>query len=81
MRIWPLLAVAGAVVGLAPAHAAPAARATAPASEPLLHGSSLVYEGAFRLPLAQSAKGTFGYGGTALAYDPARGGLFAVGHD
>jgi hypothetical protein len=50
------------------------------ASEPLLKRSSLVYLGSFRLPPAQSSSRTFDYGGTALAYDPARNGLFAVGH-
>lgn len=55
-----------------------------PANLRLLGPSDLVYEGAFRLP--QGSLGTpdddaFAYGGTALAYNPARDSLFLVGHD
>jgi hypothetical protein len=56
-------------------------RSAAPASLPLLHASNLVYRGAFLLPAQVSDKQTFAYGGTALAYDPSRHGLFVVGHD
>jgi hypothetical protein len=75
--------VAFALLGLLAAAPGPTARTQrAPAVLPLLHAKSLVYEGAFRLPLPLplSAKDTFDYGGTALAYDPTRNGLFLVGH-
>jgi hypothetical protein len=52
-----------------------------PLSLPLLRSSSLVYEGSFLLPAQVSDRKTFSYGGTGLAYDPARNGLFVVGHD
>jgi hypothetical protein len=40
-----------------------------------------VYQGAFLLPQQVSDTKTISYGGTALAYDPGRNGLFVVGHD
>jgi PKD repeat protein len=52
--------------------------------EPLLHQNNLQYLGAFRVPGGQfgpSAYDTLGYGGTALAYNPANNSLFMVGHD
>lgn len=52
-----------------------------PRSLPLLRSSSLVYRGAFLLPAQVSDKQTFAYGGTAIAYNPARKSLFVVGHD
>ena len=52
-----------------------------PLSLPLLTSSSLHYRGAFLLPAQVSDRKTFSYGGTALTYDPARNGLFVVGHD
>ena len=67
---------AAAVVGLV------AALAAAPAlAAPRVGPSGLSYVGAFRLPAPVSDTNTFAYGGTALAYDPVRNGLFAVGHD
>ena len=50
---------------------------------PLLQQADLRYEGAFRLPepTGEGEKNTFGYGGTALAFDPARGSLWLTGHD
>jgi hypothetical protein len=63
-----LAAVASAVVPVAPAVAARR-----------LHRSDLSYRGAFRLPKPVSSEKTFEYGGTALAYDARRRGLFAVG--
>jgi hypothetical protein len=50
-------------------------------STPRLKSSSLVYQGAFLLPAQVSDKQTFAYGGTALAFNPARKSLFVVGHD
>ena len=58
-----------------------AASASAAAAAPRLHSSSLRYLGAFRLPAPRSDQDTFDYGGTALAFDPKRHGLFVVGHD
>jgi hypothetical protein len=75
---------AGALVAVTLAIAsgsAASAPADSPLSLPLLHRASLAYEGAFRLPLPESNQGTFDYGGTALAYNPARNSLFVVGHD
>ena len=57
------------------------AAVSALAVAPLLHASSLVYQGAFLLPAQVSDTKTFAYGGTGLAYDPGRHGLFVVGHD
>lgn len=71
------LALVGGLVALATASLGASRSAI---GEPLLRPSSLVYLGAFRLPPAQSASKTFDYGGTALAYDPGRDALFAVGH-
>jgi hypothetical protein len=50
-------------------------------SLPRLHASNLVYQGAFTLPNQMSDTKTFSYGGTAMAFDPSRHGLFIVGHD
>ena len=61
--------------------ASTSAGSTSPLVLPRLKPTDLVYEGAFRLPGAESDQKTFDYGGTALAYDPGRNGLFAVGHD
>jgi hypothetical protein len=55
--------------------------AAAPLSQPRLDSADLVYRGAFRLPRQASDRKTFAYGGTALAYNPLRRSLFAVGHD
>jgi hypothetical protein len=52
-----------------------------PLSLPLIGRSGLTYRGAFRLPKQVSDTRTFSYGGTALAFDPGRHGLFVVGHD
>jgi hypothetical protein len=61
--------------------AGPAAAASPPSSWPRLGKSDLAYQGAFRLPRPLDDRRTFAYGGTALAYHPARHSLFAVGHD
>ncbi len=58
-----------------------ASAASSPGSLPRVTQRTLVYVGAFRLPAPASDQDTFAYGGTALAYDPARHGLFVVGHD
>src|SRR5438034_1085049 len=50
-------------------------------SGPLVQASHLVYEGAFRLPADTIGESSFAYGGTALAFNPARNSLFLVGHD
>jgi hypothetical protein len=54
---------------------------TSPVSLPRLGPSSLTYQGGFLLPAAVSDRKTFSYGGTALAFNPARHSLFVVGHD
>jgi hypothetical protein len=41
----------------------------------------LVYQGAFRVPQGKFGGSSFDYGGTALAFNPARDSLFCVGHD
>ena len=61
----------------------------APADARLLDPGALVYAGAFRLPrgtfgvhnIQGQNVATFAYGGTALAFNPARNSLFIVGHD
>src|SRR5436309_2088984 len=72
--------LAGLVAAVALAPAPPAAARSA-LSQPRLAASDLLYRGAFRLPAQVSDRKTFAYGGTALAYNPARNSLFAVGHD
>jgi len=47
----------------------------------LVQRSNLVYQGAFRVPQGTIGTSTFAYGGTALAFNPARDSLFIVGHD
>jgi len=47
----------------------------------LLYQADLTYVGAFRLPSGASGGSSFDYGGTALAFNPARGSLFLVGHN
>jgi hypothetical protein len=69
---------AGNVSGRSAPAGATTLDGSGPPQEPLVQPSDLVYEGAFLLP--ESDPG-FSYGGTALAYDPGRNGLFAVGHD
>jgi hypothetical protein len=51
------------------------------ASAPLVAPTDLVYQGAFRLPAGKFGGSSFDYGGAALAFNPARGSLFMVGHD
>lgn len=46
-----------------------------------ISAADLDYRGAFLLPAQVSEEATFAYGGTALAYNPKRDSLFAVGHD
>ncbi len=70
----------GVSMAMAPAGSA-LSPSRSPLKLPLLHRNSLQYLGSFRLPLSESGSGrTFDYGGTALAYDPGRNGLFIVGH-
>ena len=77
-RLALLVALGGALSCTA---ASPAIPASSPSALPRLHRASLQYVGAFRLPAPQSDRRTFDYGGTALAYNPARNSLFVVGHD
>jgi hypothetical protein len=39
------------------------------------------YVGAFRLPSGKVGESRYGYGGTALAFNPEKKSLFVVGHD
>jgi hypothetical protein len=48
---------------------------------PLVQPLHLVLEGSFRLPTGTFRASDFGYSGTALAFNAARGSLFMVGHD
>jgi hypothetical protein len=48
---------------------------------PRVAQENLAYVGAFRLPAGASDETTFNYGGTALAFNPARRSLFITGHD
>ena len=64
-----------------PPTAAAAPAAVRPADLPLLQKTSLVYQGGFTLPMRTINDTRFGYGGTALAFDPRKGTLFLVGHD
>ncbi|MEZ4895233.1 MAG: hypothetical protein R2806_00255 [Saprospiraceae bacterium] len=48
---------------------------------PLINQDNLTYEGAFKMPTGTWGGSRFGYGGTALAYNPANNSLFMVGHD
>jgi hypothetical protein len=43
--------------------------------------SLLQYVGAFRFPEGKIGASLFGYGGTAIAFNPANNSLFVVGHD
>jgi hypothetical protein len=47
----------------------------------LLHQGDLDYLGAFNVPHGDIGSSTFEYGGTAIAYNPAKNSLFMVGHD
>jgi len=47
----------------------------------LVHETDLAYLGAFKLPSGTFGASSFGYGGTALAFNPANNSLFIVGHD
>ncbi len=48
-------------------------------NEPLLNSSDLQLLGAFRVPNYSTSVDNLSYGGTALAYDASRNGLFIVG--
>jgi PKD repeat protein len=52
-------------------------------NEPLLYKANVQYVGAFRVPAVADTfspgSNTYDYGGTALAFNPADGGLFLVG--
>ncbi len=47
----------------------------------LLQATSLVYQGAFRVPDGTFGGSSFPYGGTALTNNPVNDSLFVVGHD
>lgn len=46
----------------------------------LVGATDLLYQGAFRVPAGTHGSSSFEYGGTALAFNAARGSLFIVGH-
>jgi hypothetical protein len=49
--------------------------------KPLLQKADFKYVGAFRVPDGDYGSSRFGYGGTALAFNPGNHSLFIVGHD
>ncbi len=75
-RLHRLAALAAALL---PALVAPPT--VAQSALPRVSPQDLVYRGAFRLPAGAGETTTFNYGGTALAFNPARGSLFVTGHD
>jgi hypothetical protein len=95
--IWALALIAVGYVRLAGNHEAAPRRVpatssivradipppplTRPGEGPLVRPNNLVYSGAFRVPQGTVGASTFGYGGTAIAINPARNSLFIVGHD
>lgn len=66
---------------LLPSFPAPLLTVDALASLPLLQKNDLVYQGAFAVPTAATDETGFGYGGTAIAFNPNKQSLFMVGHD
>jgi len=76
-----LVVSVAAAAGFARERQAQKPSSTTLAGLPLLQPTSLVYQGSFRLPLQPSGEDGFAYGGTALAFNPARGSLYLVGHD
>jgi Big-like domain-containing protein len=69
-------------VNTAPAPPPPTPPPPSPTpSGTLLQLSNLAYEGAFRLPSGMYGSSWFGYGGTALGFNSARGSLYLVGSD
>jgi hypothetical protein len=46
----------------------------------LVQSGDLIFQGAFKLPHGAVGTSSFDYGGTVLAFNPARGSLFVVGH-
>jgi hypothetical protein len=58
----------------------PADLSVAAESSPLVQAGDLAYQGAFRLPQGTFGGSSFAYGGAALAFNPAGGSLFMVGH-
>ena len=72
------------IVWLSPQHVhgrSEQAHSPATANLPLVQQATLTYQGSFRLPDGEIAGTSFGYGGTAIAFNPARGSLYIVGHD
>jgi hypothetical protein len=67
--------------GQSRAPAAISQKAAGAMSAPLVQGSDLVYQGAFKLPHESIGGSSFDYGGTAVAFNPVRNSLFIVGHD
>jgi hypothetical protein len=72
-----LLFLAVAVATAVSTSAAVAQTSTAP----LVQQTDLVYQGAFRVPQGTTDTNTANYGGTSIAYNPARNSLFIVGHE
>lgn len=52
-----------------------------PQTQPLVQQTDLIYQGAFRVPIGFQPSNSFGYGGNAIAYNPANDSLFIRGHD
>lgn len=75
----PRRSLAALAVALLPLLAP--ATASAQSALPRVSPSDLAYLGAFRLPPGAGDTTSFNYGGTALAFNPARNSLFVTGHD
>jgi hypothetical protein len=72
--------VVAAIEHVAPAASAARGASASAAAGRLLQAGDLVYQGSFRLPHGPIAGSSFDFGGTAMAFNPARGSLLLVGH-
>lgn len=78
---YMLHAVATELSGASSRSAQVAVTVTTPQLFKLVQKGDLVYQGAFRLPLAGFGSDTFAWGGTAVGFNPEKGTLLLVGHD
>jgi hypothetical protein len=62
-------------------HVGPPPGATGLQDLPLIQETTFIYRGSFRVPLSDTGEANLAYGGTALAFNPAHGSLYVVGHD
>ena len=73
---WALIAVVAVVISQTLIETTTSAQSTEPLLLPRLSFSDLSYAGGFRLPADPSNGADFGYGGQAVAFNPARPSLF-----